>query len=325
MAESAANAVPELVLWLSPWARFREGVAAVPAFAKLMARADAENAEPGDDARLKEAFDILPRPNPQAGFPVAALTRQLDAPGSEHASWLRADPGYVQPDMASARLLAVGESLALTQEEANEFLKPLRTLFGDMNVPISAPVPSRWYVELAREAKLPAFAPPREVLGDDLFQHLPEGELGKRWKLLLNEAQTVLHNHPLNTVRVNAGKPPVNTLWFWGGGALPSHVRFGKNIRAIYSDDLLVRALAARIPAKPEPLMTFSPAAATGGVILDLRDAGNAAAVFEQTLAPLLQRQKKAGFALVMQFADGLKLTWKPSMQWRFWRNRLPR
>ena len=75
-------------------------------------------------------------------------------------------------------------------------------------------------------AKLPAFAAPDEALGDDLFdapaRQAPEG---RRWRALLSEAQVVLHNHPLNAQRVAAGLAPVNSLWFWGAGALPDHVR----------------------------------------------------------------------------------------------------
>lgn len=313
----------ELVLWLPPWQRLREQVASIRAFAKLAVRADRFDAQPGEDARLKEVFDVLPRPNPQHGFPVAALTRDLDAGDAQISAWLRADPGYLRPDMASARLLACGE-LGLTQAEADEFIRPLRTLFGDLGVMISAPTPSRWYVEMARETKLPPFSPPAKVLGDDLFQHLPEGDLGRRWKHLLNESQTVLHNHPLNAERIRAGKPPVNTLWFWGGGVLPDNVRLNKDVRFIHSQDVLVQALARRVPVACQSLSVFSAAGAAAGTILDLRNEGDAAQVFERYLTPLLQRQKRAGFALALQFTDGLRLRWTPSMKWRFWRGKLP-
>ncbi len=321
MAPPAAT--PEFVLWLPPWRRLREQVAAIPAFAKLAARADRFDAEPGEDARLKEAFDVLPRPNLPHGFPVAALTRDLDVGDAQISAWLRADPGFLRPDMASARLLACGD-LGLTQAEADEFIKPLRTLFGDLGVMISAPSPSRWYVEMARETRLPPFSPPANVLGDDLFQHLPEGDLGRRWKHLLNESQTVLHNHPLNAERIRAGKLPVNTLWFWGGGTLPDTVRLNKDVRFVYSQDPLVRALAKRVPVACEPPAAFAVARATAGTLLDLRADNDAAQLFERTLAPLLQRQKRAGFALALQFADGLRLRWMPSMTWRFWRGKLP-
>ena len=61
-----------------------------------------------------------------------------------------------------------------------------------------------------REAKLPTMASPEEALGADLFDHLPEGQEGLRWRALLSEAQVALHQHPLNAQRQAAGKPPVS-------------------------------------------------------------------------------------------------------------------
>ena len=51
---------------------------------------------------------------------------------------------------------------------------------------------------------------PSDALGADLFEHLPEGAEGRRWRALLSEAQVVLHNHPLNAAahrrRAGAGE-----------------------------------------------------------------------------------------------------------------------
>ena len=77
------------------------------------------------------------------------------------SAWLRADPAYVRPDINGARLLAYGDALALTQAERDALLRPLQPLFGDAGFPIDAPTPSRWYLRLPREAKLPAFAASR--------------------------------------------------------------------------------------------------------------------------------------------------------------------
>jgi hypothetical protein len=38
---------------------------------------------------------------------------------------------------------------------------------------------------------------------------------------LLNEAQMVLHSHPVNDAREARGEPTVNSLWFWGAGRVP--------------------------------------------------------------------------------------------------------
>jgi len=38
---------------------------------------------------------------------------------------------------------------------------------------------------------------------------------------LLNEAQMVMHGHAVNAERQASGRPPINSLWLWGAGALP--------------------------------------------------------------------------------------------------------
>ena len=63
------------------------------AVARAVGRADAlPPAEPGARAQLQRHFDLLPR-----GWPVAALTRSVDANDADSAQWLRADPAWVRP------------------------------------------------------------------------------------------------------------------------------------------------------------------------------------------------------------------------------------
>lgn len=305
----------EITLWLPPWARWRSQIAAGTLLHRVACRADRETVEAGDEARIGRSFDILPR-----GLPLAALTRQMDAGDAMHFTWLRADPGYLRPDMASARLMACGD-LGLTAQECEALIKPLRPLFGDAGVLISAPVPSRWYLCLPPDARLPAFSPPQDVLGDDLFAHLPEGPLGQRWRQLLNEAQMVLHTHPLNAERAAAGKLPVNTLWFWGAGRMPDHVRSRHS--QVSGQDALLQALgkAAGIkPGIPNPGAALLP-----GALLDLRHLDTPDRLEKQWLKPVLARIGKEGItALVLDFGDGLVLRWRNGHRWRFWRQLLP-
>ncbi|RBJ96936.1 hypothetical protein BRO05_14140, partial [Xanthomonas oryzae pv. oryzae] len=118
----------------------------------------------------------------------------------------------------------------------------LKPMFGDAGFLLDAPTPSRWYLRLSPDAKLPDFAPPDVAIGDDLFEHLPAGESGRRWRALLTEAQVLLHQHPWNEGRVASGKPAINSLWFWGGGVLPHAVTSPH--RQVRSRESLLRALA---------------------------------------------------------------------------------
>jgi hypothetical protein len=284
-----------------------------PGVARALGRGDREAVDGAQRARI---FDILPR-----GWPAAAVTRQRDAGDAALAAWLRADPAYVRPDINGARLLAYGEALALSREEVDELLRPLRPLFGDAGFPIDAPTPSRWYLRLPQQARLPAFNGPDEALGADLFEHLPEGPEGRRWRALLSEAQVVLHNHPVNQKRISTGKAPVNSLWFWGAGALPDHVT--ASFSAIFSDDDAVQAFATLAKATAMPLPPRW-GAGGGDRVFDLRHMRDLALLQSQWVEPML-RDLQAGAlgAAWLDFADGARFALRARQRWRFWRRPL--
>jgi hypothetical protein len=272
----------------------------------------------GEAAQLQRHFDLLPR-----GLPAAALTRRMDAGEDPAAAWLRADPAYVRPDINGARLLAIGEGLALDAEDAEAFLPALRPLFGDAGFPIDAPVPSRWYLRLPPGARPPMFAPPAEALGADLSEHLPEGPEGRRWRALLSEAQVILHNHPRNAARIGAGKPPVNSLWFWGGGRAPDHVACA--YARVFGEEALLRALCAAAGIAAEPLPATMPAveeeAVEGDALFDLRDARDAGALARAWLEPAVAALRGGALqSLRLDFADGHGLALERGHRWRFWR-----
>ena len=285
-----------------------------PEVAKALGRGDRDSLAGAQHARL---FDILPR-----GWPVAAVTRQRDAGDASQSAWLRADPAYVRPDINGARLLAYGTALALTPEEVDELLRPLRPLFGDSGFTIDAPVPSRWYLRLPREARLPVFHGPDEALGADLFEHLPDGAEGRRWRALLSEAQVVLHNHPVNARRAAAGKAPVNSLWFWGASAMPDHVTTTHT--AIFSDDEAVHAFATMAKAVAMPLPGRW-GQVEGQSVFDLRYVRDLALLQSQWMEPLLSALRSGDVATAsLEFADGARFVLRPGQRWRFWRRPLP-
>jgi len=293
----AATATATLLL--PARARFAGQRLPAPA-ARVLGRADRlPQGEAGERAQLLRHFDLLPR-----GWPIAAITRQADARDATGAAWLRADPAYVRPDLNGARLLAIGDGLRLDQADVDAFLPALRPLFGDAGVPLDAPAPTRWYLRLPREATLPAFAEPDVALGADMFEHLPEGSEGRRWRALLSEAQVVLHNHPRNAERAARGLPPVNSLWFWGGGVLPDHVRSPHG--QVRTHDPVLQAFADA--SNPE---------GEGSVLVDYR----ALATFDNGFLGWLDVATRGGVArLVLDFADGTRLAIEPRQRWRFWR-----
>jgi hypothetical protein len=97
----------------------------------------------------------------------------------------------------------------------------------------------------------------------------------------------ILSGHEANARREAEGKPAVNSVWFWGGGALPA--ARARPYAAIYAGDALTRGLAAWSGASVSSL----PA---GLADLDLHGSGDAilvalpagsAALEERWFAPL--------------------------------------
>ena len=300
-----------LHLLLPPLARFEDA----PQLKRWLARGDRlAVAERGREIALREVFQL-----PGSSLPVAALLREQLARDAGENLWLCADPAYVRVEANGARLLACGDELQLTGEEAESLAQPLRPLFGDAGAPLEIISPTSWALRLPPGAQLPAFASPDQALGANLLEHLPQGDGGRRWRALFNEAQVVLHAHAVNTARRERALMPVNALWFWGSGVLPTWVK--SSLKLAISDDPLVRALAARAGAT---VAALAPGALDqlqrgSNVLLDLSP--QQASQVESAWVPRLQRLRGGRAQVVTAtFASGERFRIKPWHRLRFWR-----
>jgi hypothetical protein len=311
--------MPAAVTLLLPERARLAGGSLAPPVARAFGRADAvPGDEPGRRAQLQRHFRLLP-----CGWPVAALTRSVDAADAAGPRWLRADPAWVRPEINGARLFAVGEGLRLRHEDAGALLPALRALFGDAGFTIDAPDPSRWYLRLPEGTPLPTFPDPDDALGTDLFDALVGSDaardaVARRWRTLLSEAQVVLHNHPWNERRVAAGLPPVNSLWFWGGGRLPDHVSTG--VARVLGGDALLRALA--VQAGVRWLERGNEFAVAGeDCLVDLEGTRELGGLCEGWLLPAIEALGRGALReLRLDFADGAGCVLLRAQRWRVWR-----
>lgn len=294
---------PRHVLLLPERRRFR-GQPISPAMGRVLGRADAlAPAEAGERAQLLRHFRLQP-----PGWPMAALLRQHAAADADGAQWLRADPAFVRAEMMGARLMA-WSTLGLSADEADALMAALRPVFAAEGMALSRIAPEQWYLRLPEDAVVPEFSPPPEALGGQLLAHLPEGESGRRWRQIGNEAQILLHHHPLNTARAARGLPPVNSLWFWGGGRLPRQVTTSCSGVRGADDELSALALAAGIGAGE---------VADGDILVDLRRERQVAAVEAALEQALRETPRRAG--LVLDFADGSGMRVARGQRWRWLR-----
>ncbi|BBD79992.1 phosphoglycerate mutase [Aerosticca soli] len=294
------------VLWLPALTRF----AAASPLRRMFARADrlADGAAGHLDA-LAGYFATGATP-----VPVAALTRELARGDAGDATWLCADPAWIEPELTGARLLACGR-LALEPDEVAALAEALQPLFLEQGMTLETTTPERWHLRVPAGLPLPDFPAPEQALGAQLIGHLPEGPAARRWRVLLTDIQVTLHQHPLNAARRRRGLPPVNSLWLWGGGVLPARVT--STLAGACSDDALVRALAARagMPWRARDPDSALPA----GWLLDLTDLD--ADAIDGTWWPHVERWA-CRQPLLLHLADGQRRRWRPWHRLRVWRDR---
>lgn len=290
-------------------ARSRFPAAALPdEVARALGRAQHHVRDPGEAAQLQRHFTVAPA----GAMPAAALTRQLDAGDAQGHLWLRADPAHVVPDMHGARMMGHGDTLRPGHDDVVALLPALQPLFADHGLVLDAPVASRWYLQVPADMPLPRFASPEDVLGDDLFTHLPSGGEGRRWRALLTETQVVLHTHPWNAERIAAGSSPINSLWFWGAGALPATVTTPH--AQVRSRDALLRALAQAAGVQIDGEQTVD-------ALVDLRQLRSLEQLGRDAITPLLAALQRGELRqLVLDFEDGTQFVFMRSQRWSFWK-----
>jgi hypothetical protein len=307
----------------------RDKLNAVPAFAAWLARGTTlPAAVPGYLVALSEHFRW-----PHGPLPAAALIRQSVAGDAGTALWLSADPAWVQPELNGARLLACG-NLGLSVEDSKSLVAALAETFEAAGMNLLVGDAQHWQLRLPGYVEVPSFPEPEDALGADLFEHLPKGEQGRQWRALINEAQVVLHNHPVNRSRAAQGMPPVNSVWLWGPGALPEWVECG--LSPIYSDDLLAWALAHRANVDVQARQAFARVGAASAAmgargnlaiaaeaaptysLLDLQDVQPSA--FEREWWPTIEARLTAGTEIRLAFADGVRMVLHKRHRLRFWR-----
>jgi hypothetical protein len=303
--------VSRLTLLLPALSRFA-GQALPDALGKALARADRTQADAGEAAQLLRHLRPLP-----ARWPQAALTRLLDTgeDDARAAQWLRADPAHIRPDINGARLLGIGRNLGIEQADVDALLPALRPLFGDAGFVLDAPHPQRWYLRLPRGSTVPEFASPDTALGDDVFQHRAEGVDARRWRVLESEVQIVLHNHPHNAARLEQGRVPINTLWFWSAGVLPDSL--ASDSVTVFSDDPVVQGAARLGKIACMPLADFQ--RDMPDALIDLRHQRDVRSLLQDWMLPACTADAQ------FDFADGASFTLIRGQRWRFWRRPLAR
>jgi len=268
-----------------------------PALGKLLARGDASDPPTMPlELALAELFDW--RTDDASGHAALTLLADGHDPGGDY--WLRIDPVCLQAGRTRLTLVPL-PAQSLSQDEANELGAAISTHLATTGHELVLAHPQRWYLR-CRSAPEMRTQSPEACTGALDEAHLPAGVDSAPWRRLITETQMLLHELPVNALREAAGKLPVNAVWPWGGGRLPSFAR--QPYARVYADVPLARGLAratqATVSAVPRDAAAFLQRATPGEATLIVLDARN-----QPENAYLAQHDRDWFAPLTAALADG--------------------
>jgi len=113
--------------------------------------------------------------------------------------------------------LADPRELALTDADSRTLFEAVRPLFESDGITLAWGAATRWYASHPSFETLVTASLDR-VIGRNVDPWLPAPRDARFVRRLQNEVQMVLHSHPLNAAREDAGALPVNSFWLSGCG-----------------------------------------------------------------------------------------------------------
>lgn len=311
------------------------------ALSLFLSRAEREHANQLEfESLLYSLFGIRQRDN----ISIAALTYMHDKGEVPQKTVLRADPVYLKPDRDCLYLLG-SDNLNVTPEEANKLISEVNMLYHDTDWQLEMGTSNRWYI--CSDSEIPIKTSTlNDAFGKNIEPYLPQGDDGKKWRGLITEWQMLFHNSSVNLQREAAGRLPVNSVWIWGEGEMPSqHSDKPQHWSHVWSNDALCGGLATwancekhRLPASSSE---WAEQAATGNHLVVFDDLRVMARVDyqawinamteleEQWLKPMMDNIKNNRIGkMTIEVGNGMRMVvtrssikkwWKKIRPWYDW------
>ncbi len=112
--------------------------------------------------------------------------------------------------------------------EAADLLRTLQEEVADRNVRFYPGVSYRHLMVWPGGNDAIETTPPHDIHGKNITEYLPKGEGAEFLLDLMERSRELFSDHPVNRMRIEAGKKPGNSIWLWGQGKAPRMMTFGQ-------------------------------------------------------------------------------------------------
>lgn len=124
-------------------------------------------------------------------------------------------------------LICESELLQISVEEGDEVIALLNRHFGG-ECEFFSINEELWLIGINTDFSDISLIPLMDIIGENINEYLPSGELGLKLNALSNEIQMLLFDCPINNWRSNNGLLSINGVWFWDKRNL-TNLTFGEN------------------------------------------------------------------------------------------------
>lgn len=254
------------------------------------------------------------------GEGLAAL-RMWGQTGDRPGAWVAAaDPVYMEPRLDRLFLHVLGPD-DVSKTELRRLFDGLQDTLGKDGALGFALLGNCGYIR-SEHPMVTAQVPAACLDGENPQGAMPPAESAAGTLNLVSEIEMTLHSQPVNAERLSRGKPPVNSLWIWGGGVAPEHG--ATRVPPLFADEPLLRGYWESVGGRNEnwPGSAGACLDATSGGFVGVIPSGRAQAPeLEAELLTLCDALRSGRLGrMVLISADGVRLTLGRFDRLRFWR-----
>lgn len=195
---------------------------------------------PGSDVANLSVFGYDPRTCYTGRSPLEAISMGVNL-GPEDVAF-RMNFVTLKPQGSSIYMQDFSADHISTPEAA-ELVKALQLELGSAEIEFHAGVGYRHLMVWRGGKDGMSSTPPHDITGKAIRDSLPSGDGAEMLIKIMNHAQMVLHNHPINIRRKEQNKLSANSVWLWGHGKTPRidsyREKFGLSGAVISAVDLI--------------------------------------------------------------------------------------
>lgn len=195
---------------------------------------------PGSDVADLSVFGYKPADCYTGRSPLEAASMGVDLEPGDVA--FRLNFVWLEPHYGK---IYMGDFSAghITTEEAAQLIAALQQELGGDEFHFYPGVSYRHLMVWKNGKDQLRFTPPHDISAQSIEDHLPQGEGAAILHDLMNSAQMLLVDHPVNNRRVAMSQLPANSIWLWGHGRKPLmetyQQRYGLSGAVISAVDLI--------------------------------------------------------------------------------------